>query len=543
MERPAWLKWLQEQGLRSDSGDSPELIETHVSWVLLTADRAYKFKKPVDLGFLDFSEARRRRHFCLEELRGNQAFAPDLYLGLVMLQPTADGYQLETLLADEALARDDDSWPADMEPGVLMRRFPPDAELLARLATLKSADLQAFGVELARIHQQQPAASAGAYGAPEQLLAPMNENFKQLRAALGRQASAEELTRLDSLQRWTASRYEALKPLLEARYRDGWIRACHGDLHLGNLYWEDGAVRAFDCIEFDPALRWIDPISDLAFLVMDCLHHKRKDLAFSLLDAYLAESGDYAGAGLLDFYLVYRAMVRAKVAALRLTQSDDEAGRRLARKAFNAHLHLAELWAMHKAPGLLMTCGYSGSGKSWLSKRLVGVLPGVRLCADRERRRLFGMGPVESSGSGLNQGLYSASRTGKVYALLAEHAAALLRAGVHCIVDASFLDGTRRMAFIELAHTCGTPWAIVYAQAPPDVLRQRIEARARAGEDPSEADLTVLEAQLARGHGLNLKYPLVCAVDTAQEMDRERLHDVAAAVRMIWLTQSHTAGH
>ncbi len=559
MEQPDWLPRL----LAGEALDVvPErLIETHASWVLLTPTLAYKFKKPVQLGFLDFSSLQRRQHFCVEELRCNQRFAPDLYLGVVALVAMDSGLRLCAQPPPEARI---------LDYAVQMRRFPPDAELKSQLGQRIAADFAAFGEALAEIHGRLPRTAPGSpYGAPSQVLVAMLDNFTALQRMLARAPTLGQSRdqvpdlhppawlpvragksapsasgpkslgkRLSALERWTRQRYEELQPLLLQRQQEGWIRECHGDLHLGNLVWLDGRIQAFDCLEFDPALRWVDLISDLAFLLMDCLYLGRKDLGFAVLDAWLAATGDYQGAQLLDFYLVYRAMVRAKVAALRALQLGlpTEAGEQQ-RQELLAHLALAESWAQAKAPGLVLTCGLSGSGKSWLAGELVSRLPGVRIRSDLERKRLFTPDPASLARAPVAGGIYSPAHSRLLYEHLLRLTQGLLQAGVHCLVDASFLDAAERGRFVRMAESLDVPWVILHTRAPEQVLVQRIRARAAAGTDPSDADLEVLAAQQRRHHGLNLEHPSVFVVDTSQPLTDVQLRGLAFELRRRWLSQ------
>jgi predicted kinase len=290
---------------------------------------------------------------------------------------------------------------------------------------------------------------------------------------------------------WSTAQHAALTPLIERRRADGCVRECHGDLHLSNLVELDDGIHAFDCIEFNPALRWIDVASDVAFLVMDCAVRNRADLGHVFLNRYLEQSGDYAGAALQPFYVAYRSMVRAKVAALQARRADDDT----LRQRFDAHLDFA-LACMSAARGaLVLMCGLSGSGKSWLAERLVPVLPALCIRSDVERKRLAGLAFDARSESAIDAGLYAPGQTDAVYARLADAADAVTGGGEIAIVDATFLDRARRQAVRERASALGVPCVTVYCTAPTGVLEQRVAQRAAAGRDASEATLEVLQAQ------------------------------------------------
>ncbi|MEQ8861048.1 MAG: AAA family ATPase [Pseudomonadales bacterium] len=459
-----------------------ELIETHISWVLLTGEFAYKLKKPVRFAFVDFSTLARREHFCREELRCNRRFAPSLYVDVVKV--VADG--------DRGVHMDG---PGEaLEWAVKMRQFPAEAQLdrLLERDALDADLLEGFGRTLADQHGALPSRNLGADALQSRVLAPVTENFDDIEALAWTTPYAELLHRCRA-----ASEAQAQRQIetLRRRLGDGWIRECHGDLHLSNLVLLDDGVAAFDCLEFNPVLRWIDPQSDVAFLFMDCLVRDRADLAYAFLDGYLDRSGDYDGVRLLPFYAAYRSMVRAKVAALRRSQA--EAGSTLAQALearFAGHARWAADW-LRRPPGrLLLTCGLSGSGKSFLARRLAPRLPALRLRSDVARKALAGLSPDRGAAAAVGEGLYAAGRTEAVYDWLAALAEDLLRSGEHVIVDATFLDPRRRARFLGLARALGSDGVVLYCVAPEAVLRARLHDRAASG-DPSDADLAVLEHQ------------------------------------------------
>ena len=362
-----------------------ELIETHISSVLLAGGFAYKIKKPLDLGFLDFSTPERRALMCREEVRLNSRLAPDIYLDVVAITGSEEDPRL--------------GGPGEViEYAVRMRRFP-QAGLLSthpERLTPQVVDelvrrLVEFHGQIARVPVDQP------YGNPSEVLYPMRQNFEQIRALPGTEVYAD---RLNVLEEWTQKTFERLRARLEQRKAEGFIRECHGDLHLGNIALEDGRLIIFDGIEFNPSLRWIDVMSELAFLLMDmeekgCLTQARR-----LLNGYLESSGDYQGMALLRFYQVYRAMVRAKVSAIRAGQPG-MAGEERAKieGEISAYLDQALAYTRIISPALLITLGLSGSGKSTLAGGLVESLAALRLRADLERKRMLGLQPEARTGS------------------------------------------------------------------------------------------------------------------------------------------------
>jgi uncharacterized protein len=484
--------------------DRVELVETHISWVFLAGDYAYKFKKPLDLGFLDFRDRARRLHYCREELRLNGRLAPDIYLDVVGARATPDGWRVGAL-------------EEDAEPAVRMRRFPA-----ARASTAPGGrgtrgrgarGLRAGAGEFpARPAARPPEAG---YGDAAAAARPALANFEALPAD---DLDAEAAGTLRRLEEWTRAQAASLAGCFDARLATGFVREGHGDLHLANLVMLDGRIAAFDGIEFDPALRWIDVQSEVAFLLMDLESRGRPDLGWRFYNAWLAALGDYDGLALLTWYLVYRHLVRAKIDGIRRAQGGldaDESGRLQARQA--THIGLAARHAQPPAPLLVLMHGLSGSGKSHLARRLAPLLPAAWVRSDLERKRLHGLEPLDSAAGKVGAGLYDAASNERTYARLAEIARTALGAGISLVVDAAFLEAQRREEFVRLALERGARPLVLACQAPAEVLRRRVAARR---DDPSDAGLAVLEAQLARQIETGeLEAGFRVAVDTSGELD------------------------
>ncbi len=485
------LRHLMQRGVLPDSAGGVSLIETHISWVLLAGEHAWKLKKPLDLGFLDFSTVERRREACEAELRLNRRTVPELYEAVVPVWRTAAGVCVGDRPVDAAAPG---ATPLDYL--VRMRRFDQSALFDARLAAgqLAPALFDRLARHVAAFHEDAVVAQPGdGFGDAAAVMAPVRQNFAQIRERVSDVALLSELARIEA---WAEARFAALAPVFDARLAAGRVRECHGDLHLGNLIVLDGEPRLFDAIEFSAELRWTDVVADIAFLVMDLQARGRIDLASRFLDAWLARSGDYAGLQLLPWYLSYRAMVRAKVAAIRAGQVEG-AARADTLAECTRYLALAAAQMQAPAPALLIASGVSGSGKTSQSQPLVEACGVIRVRADVERKRLFGLDADARSGSTLGGGLYSAQASARTYARLAELARAVVEAGYPVLVDATFLKRSQRAAFAELAMTLGVPFAILAFDAPEATLRARVRQRAEAGTDASEADVAVLETQLS----------------------------------------------
>ena len=491
-------------------------IETHISWLLLAGDRVYKFKKPLKLDFLDFSTRALRRAACEEELRINRRTAPELYLGLVGLSGTAaQGLRLQPL----------EQAPQHAEPAVCMRRFAQEDLLLQRLQAgqLGGAHMDALAREIVRFHATAAVASpAQGWGTPQAVQAPVHGCLAALQALADGGWDAL-LPALQQLGPWCREQGNALAPVFEARRLAGRVRECHGDLHLGNLVLLDGQPQAFDAIEFNPALRWIDVVADIAFLGMDLQARGRADLAWRFLDAWLAQEGDFAGLSVLRYYTVYRALVRARVAGMRATQALPAPAQAAACAECARYLALARQCMQPRSVELWLAHGLSGSGKSTQALVLVQARGVVRLRADVERKRLFGLAPGADSAA-IGGGIYTAQATQRTYGHLRQQACALLQSGYTVLVDASFLDPAMRAPFLALAQELGVVCRILAFEAPLAVLRERVRARQQAGGDPSEADEAVLQAQwAARQPFAAAEQGHVLQVDTTRAVDWDRL--------------------
>lgn len=488
-QRHELVNRLRRAAAYSHPAPSVECLETHISWVLLAGDYAYKLKKPLDLGFLDYSTLALRRAACEEELRLNRRTAAELYLDVVAITGPEDAPCI------------DGDGPV-LDYAVRMRRFD-QAALFGNLldaGRLTPQLIDAVACHVADFHAAAEVAGVSAgYGNASAVHFPVRQNFDQIRVRLDDAGLRE---RLEQLARWSEERFGRLKPILDRRLAEGRVRECHGDLHLGNLVLLEGAPRLFDGIEFNPSLRWIDVIADAAFLVMDLEARGRTDFANRFLNAYLERTGDYEALRVLPYYLAYRAMVRAKVAAIRLEQVD--AGERGAcMDALRTHVALAESYARPTCAALLIACGVSGSGKTSQSQPLVEARGVIRLRSDVERKRLFGLAPEARSDSGLAAGLYNAEVGRATYARLADLATTVITAGRAALVDATFLHKAQRELFRTLARTLQVPCVTLVFEAPPEVLRERVRRRAALGGDASEADVSVLEAQLAQREPLD----------------------------------------
>ena len=459
-----------------------QLVETHISWVLLTGELAYKIKRPVHYSFVDLRSPERRAFFCAEELRLNRRFAPELYVDVCEIAASHG----EARIAGQGEV---------IEHAVRMRQFERENELDRLLASARIAppELDRFGRDLAAIHEQLPVAQESqTWGRAADVRALLLENFDQcleVAAPLGTQAE------LRALRQQYAARLDALEPWLAARRQAGRVRECHGDLHARNIVRYGGRLIAFDCVEFAPAFRWIDVADEIAFLLMD-LDARRCPLhAQAFRGGYLAHSGDFQACRVLGLYEIHRALVRAKVTALEAAQASRGTARDTALEQHRVYLDCARRQLAPQRPRLLLMCGLSGSGKTWMAERLAPLLGAVHVRSDVERKRLAGLAERERSHSAVEQGLYAREVSAHVYERLAQCADDALAGGYTVIVDATLQRRADRLRFRELAAQRGAQLRLIHCSAAHDVLRARIALRAGSGTDASEADPSVLQWQ------------------------------------------------
>jgi len=458
------------------------VIETHISWILLTGLYAYKIKKPIDLGFVDFSTLEKRRHYCREELRLNRRLAPELYVDVISIGGTP---QWPTL----------DVRSGAIEYAVKIVQFDDSQQLdhLLENKQLRCGHIDQLADELAAFHNEIEIAPENSnYGTSEAVFEPVEENYAQIGPLVSDQTDREQLQRL---QQWSGAAFDQLKETIAQRKKSGCVRECHGDAHLANMVLIDDKVVLFDCLEFNANLRWIDVISEIAFGVMDLDDRDRPDLAARLLDRYLQRSGDYAGLALLRFYQGYRAMVRAKVAAIRSSQLDGTA-RSEALEEYRLYTRLAQRYSQPSKTMLVITYGLSGSGKTAVTQEVLQQLPFIRLRSDVERKRLFGLALEERSDKNQSGEIYGRDANRDTFEKLEQLARLVLAAGFAVLVDATFLRREERDQFQRCARAMSVPFRILSVEVSETVARERIHKRQQAGNNASEAGLEVLAQQL-----------------------------------------------
>jgi aminoglycoside phosphotransferase family enzyme/predicted kinase len=494
------------------------VCQTHISVVFLVDEFAYKIKKPVDMGFLDFSTLERRRHFCEEEVRLNRRLAPSVYLGVVPIVRRGDSLHVD---------------PADrtghvVEWAVKMRRLSDEATLRWRLlhGQVDAERMRAFGRKVAEFHaaaESGPAISeAGRFAT---VAGNCRENFEQSAGHVGRTVDAAVFERI---RRLTEESLDRLRPIIEARAARGVPRDTHGDLRLDHIYAFPGRsppddLVVIDCIEFNERFRHADPVADMAFVVMDLTFHGRRDLARVFADAYFEASGDAEGRELLPLYVTYRAVVRAKVEGFELGEREipaEEKDAAIGRAHAHSLVALGALERPERRPCLVMTSGLPGSGKSTLARGLAerGGFEVIR--TDVVRKELAGQ-------SAEREEIYKSDWSDRTYRECLRRAEEILFRGRRVIVDANFRRDAMRRLFVDSARRWGVPCVLFHCRTTPDVARRRLETRRG---DASDADWEIRQ-QLAdewEEFGTDVR-PAVHAIDTIGTQQEA----VAAAIEVL----------
>ncbi len=447
-----------------------EVIETHISWLILTGEYAYKIKKPVDFGFLDFTTLAKRQHFCDEELRLNQRLAPDIYQQVIAIGGTPE---------EPVFGAEEDI----IEYAVQMQQFNPEQrlDLLLQNHRFEPSWIDTLAEQIADFHGRIPiVAKDSPWGEPDTIWQVVSDNFLHITDSI---SDLDDWSKVQQLSQYTAQQFRKLTPLIEQRKAEGHVRECHGDLHLANITLYHDELRLFDCIEFNLQFRWIDTISDIAFLLMDLEANGEFRWANRCLNRYLEISGNYQALPLLNFYKAYRSMVRAKVSVLG-DMHDIPTLRR--------YLRLTDYYARDHKPALFLMNGISGSGKSHLSQQLVDQTDTIRVRSDVERKRLY----RELSLKGEKLGdLYGPQMNALTFNHLLDTSAELLRNGYSVVVDATAIRQRTRQSYMDLAEKLGVPMRIISCECEMKLIEARLKRRTSEGNDVSDADISVMQDQ------------------------------------------------
>ena len=458
-----------------------ELVETHISWVFLTGDLAYKVKKPVDFGFLDFRTLEQRRHFSEEEVRLNRRLSPDVYMGVVEIKERDGGFSLE-------------GEGEVVEVAVLMRQLPKDwrLDLLLEGGRVGPEALEKVARRIASFHREaRTDPYVASFGRPEKVMVNIWENFEQTEAFQGVTIPQGQYI---ELRDYSYRFLEERRDLLLERVEGGFIREGHGDLHAENVYLHGEELYVLDCIEFNERFRFLDTACDIAFLLMDLEARGFPSEGWRFLNAYLQFTGDYGLLEVLDFYKIYRAYVRGKIASFELSSKGPEAQQRASGYFSLAYRYLTE----PRPRFLLATCGPMGSGKTTVAVELASRLGVVLIRSDALRKLSLGIDPREHRYEPFGRGIYSPEVTERTYRRMLGEAERALRAGYPVVLDASFSRRGQRQMVRELSERLRVPYLFLFTVCPEEVIRERLASRQ---EDLSDGRVEILREHLASFEG------------------------------------------
>jgi hypothetical protein len=475
-----------------------QLIQTHVSYVLLTGELAYKVKKPVNFGFLDFSTLEKRHHFCNEELRLNRRGAAELYLEVLPITQTGDAFQLGG--TGEAV-----------EYVVKMRQFPQETLLSSMFerGDLTEELLTELAVAIAQFHSTAATSDyIRSFGEVANVRHAFDENYEQTEAYIGGPQTQKQF---DETRVYTDRFFAERDALFTSRMQNNWIRECHGDIHLRNIcYWNDHLL-LFDCIEFNEPFRFVDVMFDIAYIVMDLEARQRPDLSTLFLNTYVEQIGDWEGLQVLPLYVNRQSYVRAKVTSFLLdipSVPDDE--KKAAAETAALYYRLAWQYAQPRQGQLILMAGLSGSGKSTTARHLAKQLGAIHVRSDAVRKHLAGIPLAQRGGDDL----YTPEMTAKTYGRLLDLGISLAKEGYTVILDAKYDRQNLRDAVTNQAQAAQLPYRIVHCDAPIEVLRDRLEKRTG---DIADATTDVLAKQYLEPF-TDAEQPHLITVDTTQDL-------------------------
>ena len=478
--------------LDPDAVDGVVTIQTHISHLFLTASRVYKLRKAVSLGFLDFGTRAIRNGDCLHELSLNRRLAPDVYLGVA---PVQAGPDVRVGAIGESVSA------PDLEHCVVMRRLPRgrDAVSLIERGDFGADHVDTMTRVIVRFHERHRLGQPAPF-TPEAWLSaistPVADNFTPI-------ADVVDDARLPRLARGTRDFLDTHRDRFETRRIEGRAVDGHGDLHLAHVWFDTGDIDPLfiDCIEFSERLRHIDAASEVAFMAMDLTYRGHVELADRFLRRYAADADDFHLYSVADYFISYRAAVRAKVAAIAAVEAEvPDAQRRAARASASRHLDLANdaLFSRGHAAVVAMA-GVVGTGKSTAAQEVADSLDGTAvISSDRVRKRLAGRDPLDRTDAAVDAGIYAADVTQRVYRGLLDRAESVVGSGRVAVLDATFSSPDQRAGAAAFARARGVPFLIVETRCQEAGVRQRLEDRVRHGRDVSDAGPAFYAASVSR---------------------------------------------
>lgn len=482
-----------------------QLIQTHVSYVLLTGDYAYKLKKPVDFGFLDYSTLEKRKHFCEEELRLNQRAAAELYLEVVPIAKTQTDAGIHYQIGNDGEV---------VDYAVKMQQFPQETLLTSLFdrGELTEDLLLQLAQVIADFHLKTYTDDRiRSFGEVAQVREAFDQNFEQTEHYIGGPQTQQQF---DETQAYCDRFFAEQEALFVDRMRHDWIRECHGDLHLRNICCWNDKLLLFDCIEFNEPFRFVDVMYDIAYIVMDLEARQRRDLSTLFLNAYVEQTGDWQGLQVLPIYISRQTYVRAKVTSFLLDDPGVPAiEKQKAHETAATYYRMAWQYSQPQQGRLLLMTGLSGSGKTTVARHLSRHLGAIHIRSDAVRKHLGGIPLHQRGGSDL----YTPEMHQKTYDRLLDLGIKLASQGYSVILDAKYDRQEFREAALTAAQQHSLPLQIIHCDAPLEVLRNRLQHRTG---DITDATVDLLPQQHLDAF-TPAEQPYVLTVDTTQPIESQ----------------------
>ncbi|MCX8122818.1 MAG: AAA family ATPase [Spirochaetes bacterium] len=475
------ISFLSNPKSYNHSVDTVNVVQTHISYVFIAKPYVYKLKKPVDFGFLNFVSFEDRKFYTFEEYRLNSRISPEIYLGVVAI--VKDGDSLRLVEEGNFDERSVVAYCVKMKyiDDIYSLKHIIRHKLDTNLLSLIAQKIYAFHKSADNTEGLQ------GFGGIKEISKNSLENFDQIEKYIGAIVTADDY---DFMRNWTENFITQHTAVFENRNAGGFVRDCHGDLHCEHIYYKDGAIIILDCIEFNKRFRYIDTISDIAFLLMDLDINGKKEESNRLCAQYIQLSGDYDGVLLLPFYKAYRAMVRAKINSF---QSDNEGITQKERDGFvqkaSQYFQLAKQYMQQRSNGIVYTVfGNIGSGKSTIAMELAALTGGVVINSDAVRKKLAGLDIFDNAKAKVGEGIYNPEMTERVYLTMKQKALAIAQKGNPVILDGTFYSKKLRNDFYQFFQDKGIAMHFIFADCSQDELIRRIEKRQK---DASISDATV----------------------------------------------------